>query len=62
MKITKEMEVYAKEQMINLIQNISHQPIECYSQKVSIGNRGQEKQYFLGRTYVENLINQIKSS
>jgi len=55
---TKEMEVYAKEQMIRLIENISRQPIDCYSQKV----KGQETKYFLGRTYVENLINRIKNA
>ena len=52
------MEEYAKEEMINLITNISHQPIQCYSEKV----RGQDRQFYLGRSYVEDLIKRIKES
>lgn len=55
-KVTKEMVEYAKEQMIRLVENISKQPIECYSEKI----RGQEKKFFLGRRYVEQLIERIK--
>ncbi len=50
------MEIYAKDQMVNLINNISRQPVEVYSEKV----RGQDKRYFLGRTFIEGLIKSIK--
>jgi hypothetical protein len=49
------MDEYAKQQMIQLIENISRQPITCYSQKI----QGQDKQFFLGRDYIEKLINSI---
>lgn len=55
--IDKAMEDYSKEQMVKLIENISRQPIDCYSEKV----RGQDRRYFLGRKYVNDLINRIKS-
>ena len=53
---TKEMKAYAVEQMVLLLENISRQPIDCYSVK----ERGAEKKYYLGRSYVENLIANIK--
>ncbi len=52
------MDEWAKEQMIALLNNISHQPIQCYSERV----RGQEPKFFLGRSYVEDLIKRIKES
>lgn len=54
--ITEEMREYAKEQMIQLLKNLSHEPIECYSVK----EPGKEKQFFLGYNYVEKLIDRIK--
>jgi len=50
------MAEFAKEEMISLIENISRQPIDCYSQKV----KGQEKQFFLGKNYIDNLIKALK--
>lgn len=56
--IDKAMEEYAKQKMVRMVENISHQPIQCYSEKVA----GKEKQFFLGRKYVEDLIERIKKS
>lgn len=53
---TKEMKEYALQEMICLIGNMRIRPIDCYSQKV----RGQDKQYFLGRQYCEDLITALK--
>ena len=55
-KPTKEMNAYALEEMTRLLRNMQIRPIECYSQKV----KGQDKQYFLGRQFVENLITALK--
>jgi 50S ribosomal subunit-associated GTPase HflX len=49
---TKEMKAYALEEMIRLVRNMAIRPIQCYSQKV----KGQDKQFFLGRAFVEDLI------
>lgn len=57
-KVTKEMQEYANEQMVRLIENISRNPIECYSMK----EKGSDPKYFLGRSYVETLISQIKKT
>lgn len=58
MKITKEMRDYAKEQMVRLLENMRHEPIQCYSSK----ERGKPTQYFLGRLYVDDLIKRIENS
>lgn len=58
MKVTKQMEAYAKQQMIQLLENISRQPIQCYSEKA----RGEDVKYYLGRTFIENLIKQVKNN
>lgn len=57
-EVTPQMKEYAKEQMVRLIENISRQPITCYSEKV----RGQEKKFYLGKMYVQELIARIKIS
>lgn len=49
---TKEMKQYALQEMISLIENMQRRPIQCYSQKFT----GQDKQFFLGRTYCDDLI------
>jgi hypothetical protein len=49
---TKEMKEYALQEMVCLIGNMQRRPIQCYSQKI----RGQDKEYFLGRTFCEDLI------
>lgn len=49
--IERAMERYAKEMMTDFIDRISKNPIDCYSVK----NSGQEKQFFLGKNYVERL-------
>lgn len=55
-KVEKMMDEWAAEQMVTLVENISRQPIQCYSQK----EKGKEKQFFLGRSFVENLIERLK--
>jgi len=49
------MEEYAKDQMITLLRNMAANPVSVYSQKV----KGQEKQFFLGHNYVEDLIKRL---
>lgn len=53
---TKEMKEYALQEMICLIGNMQHRPIQCYSQKVT----GRDKQFFLGRTFCEDLIKALE--
>jgi len=53
---TKEMKAYAFQEMKRLLENISRQPVQCYSQKI----KGQDRQYFLGIDYVENLIQALE--
>lgn len=55
-EIHAAMEEWAKEEMIALLNNIRHQPIKCYSKK----ERGKDPEYFLGHSYVEDLISRIK--
>lgn len=55
-KILAAMDEYAKDQMATLLNNISRLPVEVYSEKV----KGQDKKYFLGRKFVEDLIKRIK--
>jgi hypothetical protein len=50
------IEEYARRQIIKFIENISRNPISCYSVKP----HGGEKQFFLGKDYVEKLISSIK--
>ncbi len=57
-KVKELLMDYAKEEMIALIKGISSQPIQCYSEKV----KGQDKQFYLGRSYVEDLIKRIRES
>jgi hypothetical protein len=53
---TKKMKEYALQEMVLLIDNMRRRPIECYSEKVS----GQEKQFFLGRIFCDDLITALK--
>jgi hypothetical protein len=55
-QISKMMDEWASEQMIRLIENISRQPVQVYSQK----HQGKEKEYFLGRAFVEDLKERLK--
>lgn len=48
---------FALEEMTRLLRNMRSRPIECYSQKI----QGQDKQYFLGHNFVEDLITSLKS-
>lgn len=50
------MDEYALEEMTRLVRNMQVRPIECFSQKV----KGQDKQYFLGRSFIENLVVALK--
>ena len=52
----KALDKFAKQEMCRLIENISHSPIRCYSVK----ERGKEKIFYLGKGYVDSLINSIK--
>lgn len=47
---------YATEQMVRLIENMSHRPIEVYSVKES----GKDKEYFIGENYKNRLIEELK--
>lgn len=53
---TKEMKQYALQEMVCLIGNMRQRPIDCYSQKI----RGQDKQYFLGRKFCDDLITALE--
>lgn len=55
-KNVEMIEEYARRQIIKFIENISRNPISCYSVKP----HGGEKQFFLGKDYVEKLISSIK--
>lgn len=55
-EVKAAMDQYAKDQMTTLLKNISRFPVEVYSEKV----KGQDKKYFLGRKFVEDLIKRIK--
>ncbi len=50
------MKEYALQEMICLIGNMQHRPIQCYSVKP----KGQDKEFFLGRTFCEDLIIALK--
>jgi hypothetical protein len=54
--LQKEIKEYAIQEMVSLVRNIQHRPIDCYSQKV----KGQDKQFFLGRIFCEDLITSLK--
>lgn len=54
--VLEAMDEYALEEITLLLRNMAAQPIQCYSQKVT----GQDKQYFLGRQFIENLITKLK--
>ncbi len=54
---TKEMKEYALKEMINLIGNMRVRPVDIYSQKTKENG----KQFFLGRTFCENLIEALKN-
>ena len=51
-RLKKERDIYALGEMTNLLRNMQLRPIQCYSQKP----RGGEKQFFLGRKFIDDLI------
>lgn len=53
---TKKMNEYALEQMVNLVNNLRGRPIEFYSQKI----KGQDKQFFLGKSFCDDLIQALE--
>lgn len=53
---TKEMKMYALEEMSRLLRNMQHRPIECYSEKI----RGQEKVFYLGKNFIDKLIKSLE--
>jgi len=53
---TKEMKLYALQEMVRLVEHLQHQPIECYSEKI----KGQDKRFFLGYSYCQDLITTLK--
>ena len=55
-----QMQKFANDQMIKMLENISKQPVEVYSQKEH--GKGKEKQYFLSRSFVENIIDGLKKA
>lgn len=50
------MEAYALEEMTRLVRNMRARPIQCYSKK----ERGQEKEYYLGYQFIEDLIKALE--
>ena len=51
------MNEYALEEMIRLLKNMERRPIECYSQTI----KGEGKKFFLGRNFIEQLIEGLKN-
>lgn len=56
-KPTAKMNEYALEEMIRLLKNMERRPIECYSQTI----KGEGKKFFLGRNFIEQLIEGLKN-
>lgn len=54
---TQKMKEYALEEMIRLLKNMERRPIECYSQTI----KGEGKQFFLGHSFIEQLIEGLKN-
>ena len=57
--VYKAMDEYALQEMVSLIDNMRHRPIDCYSQKIRQGIE-QDKQFFLGRKFCDDLIEALK--
>ena len=54
--VHKAMDEYALVGITRLLRNMESRPIQCYSQKV----KGEDKKFFLGHSFIEDLILSIK--
>lgn len=55
-KLKEERNAFALQEMTNLLLSMQTRPIQCYSQK----ERGKDKEYFLGKKFVDDLITALE--
>lgn len=57
-KLFKLAQSYSNQQAVQIIENISHEPIEVFSEKEA----GREKKFYMSRQWKDNLIKRISTT